>query len=377
MRDILTRTLAIVMSVSLMISLNAEFVPAWGFETEVRHDPPDYFVSGRRIKLEALVRDQAGINQVRCYFRAFGEADHVFVEMKPTRSDIYEGILPSPGKETRTIEYLFLTVNGKEQVVSTRKYELRRKDGKEAPACQQARSEGNIQVSTEVPEPPLGFTDSIVMDVAESSARYGSVTDLYVGNERAGDAVGTAPGLSRDSETTMTSIETGIGFSTSAETKRSTKTGTIRSKSAERRVTATSDETEFSAFKLAGIGLGTAALIGGLALLSDDDDGNSDRMRPYVSSPPHSVIPLRYERLSIGFSEAMETQSGRIYSEPGWVYKPPFIWNGERTLFIMLSHGTRTGQRLKFLLEDFKDTSGNRMDPYLFTVEVSDIRGGW
>jgi len=74
----------------LINSLNAGSVPA----REAESDPLRYFVSGNRIKLEAEVR---GVDPVRA-----GETDYVS-DMKPSK-----GILPSPGKKTRAIEYSFL-----------------------------------------------------------------------------------------------------------------------------------------------------------------------------------------------------------------------------------------------------------------------------
>ncbi|MDM8550863.1 hypothetical protein QUF72_12320 [Desulfobacterales bacterium HSG2] len=337
--SIFTQILAIVMSTLLIISMNAGSVLAREAETEIGHDPPAYFVSGKRIKVEAVVRDDAGVNQVRCYFRAAGEADYVFVEMKPAKGDTYEGILPSPSKETRTIEYLFLVVNGQDQVVSTQEYELSKDDEKDLPAWQQVRSEGNIQVSTELPEmtePPTGFRDSIVMDVVESSVRFGVVAGLYAGIKSASGATAGATGTTA---TASGAVAAGTGLST---------------------------------VTIAGIGLGIAALAGVL----DGDDGDS--WKPTVISAPSFIAPGQ-DSLSIGFSEAMDTQSVRISADPSSVYRS-HAWKGESTLDILLSGDTEVGQQLMFFLEDFKDADGNLMEPYQFTVDVSDtgsVRIGW
>jgi len=162
--------------------------------TRVKHKPPKYFVSEKRIEVEADVTDKGGVNLVRCYFRAEDQADYLFVTMNPG-SSLYKGILPAPSKETETLEYLFLVVNGNNQVVKTQKFEVNRDDGKEAGAWQQVSPEGDIHVSTELaqaPSAPAGFSDSIVVDVVESAARFGTVAGgIYLASE-SGDVSGAA-----------------------------------------------------------------------------------------------------------------------------------------------------------------------------------------
>ena len=76
-------------------------------------------------------------------------------------------------------------------------------------------SEGDIHVTTELPqaaEPPPGFVDSIVVDVAESSARFGlAAGDIYTVTAEAGGATGTAA-----SSTSGGSVSTSAGLSTMA-----------------------------------------------------------------------------------------------------------------------------------------------------------------
>jgi hypothetical protein len=167
--------------------------------TEIKHKPIKYFVAEKRIELKTEVEDKAGVHLVRCYFRAVEQADYVFIAMKPG-SSLYKGILPAPSKETDILEYLFLAVNGNNQVVKTQTFKVERKEKDKVPPWQEVGSEGDIHVTTELaeaPEAPAGFADSIAMDVAESSARFGFVVGgLYTASQAAaaGGATGTAAG---------------------------------------------------------------------------------------------------------------------------------------------------------------------------------------
>ena len=181
--------------------------------TKIKHKPIKYFVSEKRIKIEAKVTDKEGVNLVRCYFRAAEQADYVFVAMNAAGS-LYEGILPAPSKDTEMLEYLFLVVNGKNQVVKTQTFTINQKDKEKVPAWQQVSAEGDIHVSTELaqaPETLQGFTDSIVMDVVESSARFGTVAGGIYLASKAGGVSGAAA-----ASTTAGTVTAGAGLSTAA-----------------------------------------------------------------------------------------------------------------------------------------------------------------
>ena len=181
--------------------------------TKVKHKPIEYFVPEKRIKLETEVTDEAGVNLVRCYFRAVEQADYVFVAMTPG-SSLYKGVLPAPSKKTEMLEYLFLVVNGKNQVVKTQTFKVEKKDEDKTPAWQEVSSKGDIHVSTELaqaPTAPPGFTDSIAVDVVESSARFGLVVaGIYTATQaaEAGGTTGTA--AAADSAGTISAKTGGI-----------------------------------------------------------------------------------------------------------------------------------------------------------------------
>ena len=147
-------------------------------ETDMRHSPPDYFVPDHRIQMDARVSDPSGVELVRCYFKAQGEADFVFVPMTNTRRNNYSGILPAPSAQTEQIEYLFLAVNAENEVVKSQTFTIYQEDKDEPPAWQDIPTDTEIQVSMEldqVPDDLAGFSDNIAMNAVESGARFGVV----------------------------------------------------------------------------------------------------------------------------------------------------------------------------------------------------------
>ncbi len=189
--------------------------------TEVTHEPIEYFVSGNRILLDAEVTDDDGIELVRCYFKAQGEADVVFVKTENFKKDYYRAILPSPADYTDTIEYLFLVVNKNKQVIKTQIFIANRNNEQEVPDWQHSGSEGDIAVYTELAEAPetiKGFSDSFSIDVVESSARFGMVSGIYSasamassgGSAAAATSAGTVTAGAGVSATTVVAAGTAV-----------------------------------------------------------------------------------------------------------------------------------------------------------------------
>ncbi|KJR43174.1 membrane protein [Candidatus Magnetoovum chiemensis] len=240
----LVNVLTVVVYLLSLAAISTGEVKAADAAAKVKHKPVKYFVPEHRIIVNAEVSDPAGVNLVRCYFKASAQADYVFVGMQPSSGGDYQGILPAPDKTTKTIEYLFLVLNNKKQVVKTQKFTISKNDSKEVPSWQNVGSKGNIQVSTEVPttsETLTGFKDSIAIDLVESSARLGLVAGgIYaVHAASAGGAVATSAGT----------------------------------------VTAS---TGMSKTKIAGIGAGIAAVVA-IAALS----GGSDDKTEKIDDPPY------------------------------------------------------------------------------------------
>ena len=161
-------------------------------KTNISHTPVDYFVPGFRIQVKALISDEGGVMLVRCYFRAKGEADYVFVDMPLVVGNEYEGILPAPSESTEEIEYLLLVVNNDGVVVRSQEFTSKRADDQEKPPWQEVDSSGDITIKTEVaqaPETVAGFSDSIVGDAVESAFRFGYVVEgIYLISQMVGAA---------------------------------------------------------------------------------------------------------------------------------------------------------------------------------------------
>lgn len=252
---------AVLCGVLLVVSLLAPMFNATtadAADTTMKHTPPDYFVSEHRIQLDADVRDPGGINLVRLYFKAAGEADLVFVPMNPAGSNKYAGILPAPSATTDQIEYLFLAVNTQNQVVRSQTFIINRNDDKEKPACQDIPKEGEIQVSMELdtaPQELRGFSDNVTIDVVESGVRFGAVVMLYEASQ-----TGAGAGLtgSAASATSAGTISAGtIGWSTTT-------------------------------LVAAGV-VGAAAVAGGVAAASSSSSGGSSDTEPDPDAPTLTV----------------------------------------------------------------------------------------
>ncbi|MFZ5906411.1 MAG: hypothetical protein ACOYVJ_03240 [Nitrospirota bacterium] len=178
--NIIAKLLALIAVSVFIIPINATVAFA-GTTTKIKHEPAQYFVPGYRIILSAEVKDKKGINLVRCYFKTPQQADYVFVAMESVGSR-FKAILPAPNITTEAIDYLFLVVNGKNEVVRTSVFTIKGLKIDKVPAWQSIGSEGTITVSSELTEAQTvlpGFTDSITMDFVESAARFGYVAGLY------------------------------------------------------------------------------------------------------------------------------------------------------------------------------------------------------
>ena len=219
-------------------------------EMEIDTDPITTFVPGKRIRVQAEVEDPAGVKLVRCYFKAVGQADYVFVPMTITEGNRWQGILPAPSEDTPAISYLILAANNKDQVVRTQAFQAERVPADKGALLdyQQVASTGSIRVSTELAEAPAevpGFTDSVTMDVVESSARFGFVAaGIYTATQigAAGGATGAAAAA-----TSGGTVAASTGLSTGA---------------------------------MVGIGAGAAAVVGGGIAVAAGGGGGDDPPAP-------------------------------------------------------------------------------------------------
>jgi len=167
----------------------------------------NYFIPGARIQVKALVSDEAGVWLVRCYFKAKGETDYVFVEMPLIVGNEYIGVLPAPSAATSAIEYIILSVNQNAVVVRSQVFEARSDTGREKPLWQDVNMSGSVAVNTELARAPRslpGFADNIAADVVESVFRFGYVVEgIYMLSQMVGAApVGAVSGGTVSATTT-------------------------------------------------------------------------------------------------------------------------------------------------------------------------------
>ena len=225
MRRIRSKSMCKVLSVFVGFCFILTLYPGAVFAKEttpsvkMNFKPLKYFVPEKRIKLLFQAKDDSGVQLVRCYFRAQEQADFVFIAMGPLASPNYfEGILPAPSSDTDAIEYLFLVVNGNNEIFKTQRYKVnRKKDETEAPSWQEVSMEGDINVSTELakaPETVPGFSDSIVADVVESSARFGAAAGGIYAASQVTAAGGTSGAAA--SATSGGTVSASAGMSTAA-----------------------------------------------------------------------------------------------------------------------------------------------------------------
>jgi len=198
--------------------LSAEAIPV---STEVKHKPIKYFIPGSRIALDAKVSDESGVKIVRCYFQADEQAEYVFVPMSLTNDQVYRAILPAPADYTRKIRYLFLVVNGKQQVVKTQPFLVEKAvNVSEPPAWQEVSASDGLSVYNELSQPPevlAGFSDSVTIDAVESSLRFGMVAGVYSASASAGSATGAAAAATSAGSITATAgISTTVILATAA-----------------------------------------------------------------------------------------------------------------------------------------------------------------
>ncbi len=205
-----TKWISLMVTALFLVTLNLSSVMAAGSATtKIKHKPIKHFVAGKRIQVQADVKDKQGVELVRCYFKAKEAADFVFVPMTYKDKNTFAATLPAPSKETQEIDYLFLSVNADNVIVKTQVFTASRdEDSKFAGAD---AYDGEIDVFSEVTSAPTpqGFADSIVVDVIESSARFGIVAGgLYAETAGASGAAASASSVG--------AITAGAGLSTTA-----------------------------------------------------------------------------------------------------------------------------------------------------------------
>jgi hypothetical protein len=218
-------SLLLVFVLSVPFSVLAETAKAEPPQTSITFKEPSYVVPGKRITLNAEVRDPAGIKLVRCYFRAAGEADYVFVTMSKQSESTYIATLPAPSATSKALEYMVLSVNTYNSVVRTKQatVAINTDPAIPTPDTQQNAEQGTINISTELAKAPQtvsGFADNITVDVVESSSRFmlvsgvGVATGMAVSSGSAAVAAGTVGTTTAAAATAGTTTIMGVSATT-------------------------------------------------------------------------------------------------------------------------------------------------------------------
>ncbi|MHB8810918.1 MAG: hypothetical protein ACYC9M_13035 [Desulfobulbaceae bacterium] len=172
-------------------------VQALGLEmplTLIEKAGESFFSPGQAIPVQAMVSDPLGVFAVRCYFRYQRDADFVFIDMARQENGLYQGILPEPAKSMHEVEYLYLVVNARRQVVRTPVYTVNDREVKPLPLTAPGGNERSaVQTDLAVPPGPASLLfgrDHVKVTTAAAAERFGMVAGLYNNSVRdAGDKV--------------------------------------------------------------------------------------------------------------------------------------------------------------------------------------------
>jgi hypothetical protein len=150
-------------------------------QTRFDHKAPAYVVPEKRVQLAANVTDAKGVKLARVYFKTPAQADYVFVPMTAAGGNRFVATVPAVNASAPSLQYVLLAVNNSGEVSKTQEYTATARKSNETPAWQSASNTGEMKVYTEAataPQTIAGFSDSISMDVAESTARFGAAVGL-------------------------------------------------------------------------------------------------------------------------------------------------------------------------------------------------------
>jgi hypothetical protein len=126
------KLLALILTVFLATPLNMVKVLAAESPTKIQHKPPEDYVPGFRINLDAQIKDDSGLMVSRCYFKAKEAKNFVFVEMVPKGNPTYLASLPAPWVNSEEIQYVIVAVNKQKQVTRSEVFTIKERETKEA-----------------------------------------------------------------------------------------------------------------------------------------------------------------------------------------------------------------------------------------------------
>ena len=149
------KLLALVLTVFLATPLNMVEVLAAESPTKIQHKPPEDYVPGFRINLDAQIKDDSGLMVSRCYFKAKEAKNFVFVDMVPKGNPTYLASLPAPWVNSEEIQYVIVAVNKQKQVTRSEVFTIKERETKEAATWKEP---------SEVKELDLELSDEAVVE---------------------------------------------------------------------------------------------------------------------------------------------------------------------------------------------------------------------
>jgi len=247
--------LILVISSSLLISF-----PVLSNQQKIIHDPIANTQTGKRLQINTQIQDPQGVSLVRAYFKHETGNNYMFVNLMSQNGKFYSGELPASSIANSQMQYLLLVKNDANQVYKSQEFNVQINAGS-ALAMQQPL----LQVYTELNHAPkeiTGFTDSLTIDIAESSVKYGVVAQLYGSSN--------------------TSTITAMTGASNSGTVAVTTTTSAASSSAAAAAVSTSSTTAAGVTAAAATGISTTAIVAGVAVVggvaaaaassSDDDE---------------------------------------------------------------------------------------------------------
>lgn len=193
----IVRNAACVALAALLVATSAAPLAAAGAGgTQISHSPIKYFVAGKRIRLEATVKDPDGVAAVRCYFRAVGRGDFVFTTMEAGKGGSYRALLPAPVATTSAIQYRIQAVNLKGKTAKTATFSVDRKDDTGTPLWQEVATDEAVRIGESGSAgAPDGFADATARTAGKPSSNGSSSAARSAGAAKSGLSTGAWIGI--------------------------------------------------------------------------------------------------------------------------------------------------------------------------------------
>ena len=153
-------------------------------DTVLSHQQGAGYAKAQPIPVQVRVTDSQSIVSVRSYFRFQEASDYLYVDLVADGDNLFQGVLPPPAEGVSTVEYFFLVVNGKYQVVRSPLYTLKpSEDGSDS--GDSVAVESLYTLKTELPEIPAEVIqsffnpDQVKIEKTSDGERFGLVGGVY------------------------------------------------------------------------------------------------------------------------------------------------------------------------------------------------------